>query len=148
MICPSTDNVVNGDAIEPDVENEKAYNGNSGDDYYVFVWDNTQDWVCSISDVDSGHSYLAWNFTPYWADYMVEDPQDGTSGIYQLPSFAELDISNCELYNTAWNFAYSDYYNSYGQGFYMKNSGTQNTVTNSMNSASLFSVDYSSYTGT
>lgn len=130
-----------GNQMESTEENQLAYNGTPGNNYYAFLNDWTQSWLCTLPGQP-----VNITFTPYFAAFMAERNNPST---YHLAQWATSSFyfTLCADYVSSYQGVYSDYNNGYGWGVYMLNNGYQNTITRSMtqvgNGYGQFYVDWS-----
>lgn len=125
---------------------------NSGNSYNTYVTDYTGNWSCSGSVVYGS------SFTPVYAEYIAERPQNSTctqaNCQFTLPQFSTITFDYCQLTYTSSQGAYQFYNAGDGFGVQMFNSkgGTnyQNTVTAAMTSTNYgtFTVGYDDSIGT
>lgn len=144
------------DQIVASVENQYIVTGISGNSWYTYVTDYTQSWSCAPSPIGYPNS----SYTPVYADYIVERPQNGSSTCntancqFTLPDFSTVTFSYCQLTYTSSNGAYTYYNAGDGFGVQMQNSykGTnyQDTTTAAMTSSNYgtFTVGYDDSIGT
>jgi hypothetical protein len=124
VACPSTDVAKASDSMEGNVENQFAYLGTTGNNYYIFLDDYTQSWLCTPTTNPQSVS-----FTPVYSAFIAE--LTGGSN-YELAKFASFNFTDCSTYIGTQVGVYSYYSSGYGYGAYMDNNGHQNTITYAM----------------
>jgi hypothetical protein len=133
--CPAT---YENDEMYGTVNNELVENGTSGSDYYMYLTDYSQSWICT----PSGNNPISISWTPYYAAYESELPlqfTDGSSTNYVLAGTNSMEFEECQFALGAsvtgiWNywdagdgFGSSIYNNDYNDSYpaeMLHNSGT------------------------
>jgi len=132
QVCPNPFSpypVASGDQIQSSEENQLAFNGTPGTNYYIFLNDWTQSWLCTARP--NGNPVNV-NFTPHYAAFIGERPVPYSTN--HLAQFPDWYFTLCAFYLNGGGYqgVYSNYNSGYGYGVYMQNSGSINTNTATM----------------
>jgi hypothetical protein len=115
-----------GDQMQSSEENQLAYNGTPGTNYYIFLNDWTQSWLCTAQP--NGNPVNV-NFTPHYAAFIAER---NNPSAYHLAQFQDWYFTLCAFYVGSYQGVYSNYNSGYGYGVYMENSASIDTNTATM----------------
>jgi hypothetical protein len=130
MPCPSTETVSTGDLMESQTDNQYAEGGGSGNGYYLYVYDWSNTWICNLGNVGVS-APASFSFTPHWADFIAEN-----NAGYVIPNFQQINFTDAEMYNTAWNYVYNDWNSGWGIGVFNHVGGYNNAYVTGMDTTS------------
>jgi hypothetical protein len=105
--------------MQSNIENQLIAIGTPGNNYYIYLNDWKQSWLCSPAA-------QSVSFTPYYAAFIAERPNPS---FYHLAKFNPFNFTqDTNDQSNLW----LDYNNGYGFGVYMYNNGYQETTTYAM----------------
>jgi len=114
-----------GDSMTAVVGSQLEINGTSGDKFYTLLSDSRTGKICEYKVVFSDSSKFTNHKygTEYYADFIVERPQNGATSWYHLSEFTTMYFDDMEMGSSGTQFgAYPNENLGYGFASYMYNS--------------------------